>query len=220
MDRTCGIVVALVLALCLIIARLCKGNCHCKQNAQASRCKFRVSSHMWLLLRTLLKYGSCICCDHSRIDRSLSVAEPLWVECLRKVFLSLILYLPVFTFKLLVLTASYSKSIGNEWIGSFSFFTKGCIVTCQVLIRTPVIVLCITTSRTVILETQALVLSLPRLPMLIPCPGPQFTLWTYTLEQPVWIEIQSSPEKTEESINNIKTRFFTSFMMFFFYFYD
>ena len=43
------------------------------------------------------------------------------------------------------------------------------------------------------LETQAFVLSFPRLPMLIPCPGPQLTLCIYTFEQPVCIEIQSSP---------------------------
>lgn len=54
-------------------------------------------------------------------------------------------------------------------------------------------VLCILTSRMVIFETQAFVLSLPRLPMLIPCPGPQFTLCTYMLEHPVCIEMQSSP---------------------------
>lgn len=66
--------------------------------------------------------------------------------------------------------------------------------TCHVLILTPFIVSCIVTSRTVIFETQALVWSFPRLPMLIPCPGPQFTLCMYTFEHPVWMETQSSPE--------------------------
>lgn len=68
-----------------------------------------------------------------------------------------------------------------------------CIVTCHVLILTPFIVLCITISLTVMFETQALVLSLPKLPMLIPCPGPQFTLRMYTFEHPVCMETQSSP---------------------------
>ena len=67
------------------------------------------------------------------------------------------------------------------------------IHTCHVLILTPFIVLCITTSRTVMFETQALVLSFPRLPMLIPCPGPQLTLCMYTFEHPVCMETQSSP---------------------------
>jgi len=49
------------------------------------------------------------------------------------------------------------------------------------------------TSLTVMFETQALVLSFPKLPMLIPCPGPQLTLCTYTFEHPVCIEMQSSP---------------------------
>lgn len=69
----------------------------------------------------------------------------------------------------------------------------GVMHTCHVLILTPFIVLCINTSRTVMLETQAFVLSFPRLPMLIPCPGPQLILCIYTFEQPVCIEIQSSP---------------------------
>lgn len=74
----------------------------------------------------------------------------------------------------------------------FSFVNRS---TCHVLILTPFIVLCIVISRTVMFETQAFVLSLPRLPMLIPCPGPQFTLCMYTFEHPVWIETQSSPER-------------------------
>ncbi|GMP82760.1 hypothetical protein CsSME_00036932 [Camellia sinensis var. sinensis] len=50
-------------------------------------------------------------------------------------------------------------------------------------------------------ETQALVPSFPSPPMLIPCPGPQFTLCMYTLEHPVCIETQSSPA---QSIENLK----------------
>lgn len=65
--------------------------------------------------------------------------------------------------------------------------------TCHVLILTPFIESCMLTSLTVMFETQALVLSFPKLPMLIPCPGPQLTLCTYTFEHPVCIEMQSSP---------------------------
>lgn len=54
-------------------------------------------------------------------------------------------------------------------------------------------VLCILMSRTVIFETQALVLSFPSPPMLIPCPGPQLTLCMYTFVHPVCIDTQSSP---------------------------
>ncbi|KAF6986570.1 hypothetical protein CFC21_004307 [Triticum aestivum] len=67
------------------------------------------------------------------------------------------------------------------------------MVTCQVLILTPVIVLNMLTSLTVMLETHALVLYLPRPPMLIPWPGPQFTLCMFTSLQPVCMEMQSSP---------------------------
>ena len=65
--------------------------------------------------------------------------------------------------------------------------------TCQVLILTPVIVLNIFTSLTVMLDTHAFVLYLPRPPMLIPCPGPQFTLCMFTSLHPVCMETQSSP---------------------------
>lgn len=78
------------------------------------------------------------------------------------------------------------------WVFQSYRMTDG-IHTCHVLILTPFIVLCIMTSRTVMFETQALVLSFPRLPMLIPCPGPQLTLCMYTFEHPVCIETQSSP---------------------------
>lgn len=54
-------------------------------------------------------------------------------------------------------------------------------------------VLCMITSRTVMFDTQALVLSLPSPPMLIPCPGPQLILCMYTFVHPVCIDIQSSP---------------------------
>lgn len=50
------------------------------------------------------------------------------------------------------------------------------IYTCHVFILTPVSVLCSVTSRTMIFETQALVLPAPSAPMLIPCPGPQLML--------------------------------------------
>jgi hypothetical protein len=66
-------------------------------------------------------------------------------------------------------------------------------VTCQVLILTPVMVLNILISLTVTFETHAFVLSRPSPPMLIPWPGPQFTLCIFMLLHPVWIEIQSSP---------------------------
>lgn len=56
---------------------------------------------------------------------------------------------------------------------------------CHVFILTPVNVSCIAMSRTVTFETQALVLSFPSPPMLMPCPGPQFTLCMYTFEHPV-----------------------------------
>lgn len=65
--------------------------------------------------------------------------------------------------------------------------------TCQVFILTPVSVLCMETSRTVTFETQALALSFPSPPTLIPCPGPQLTLCIYTFEHPVCIDMQSSP---------------------------
>lgn len=45
-------------------------------------------------------------------------------------------------------------------------------------------------------ETHAFELSRPRLPMLIPCPGPQFTLCMYTFEHPVCIDTQSSPAQS------------------------
>jgi hypothetical protein len=67
------------------------------------------------------------------------------------------------------------------------------MLTCQVLILTPVIVLNILTSLTVMLDTHAFVLYLPRPPMLIPCPGPQFTLCMFTSLHPVCMETQSSP---------------------------
>lgn len=71
--------------------------------------------------------------------------------------------------------------------------TDICYCTCHVLILTPVIVLCILTLRTVILETHAVVPSFPKLPMLIPCPGPQLTSCTNTFVHPVCIDMQSSP---------------------------
>lgn len=67
------------------------------------------------------------------------------------------------------------------------------MLTCQVLILTPVMVLNMLTSLTVTLETHAFVLSRPRPPMLIPWPGPQFTLCIFILLHPVWMETQSSP---------------------------
>ncbi|GJN18278.1 hypothetical protein PR202_gb05422 [Eleusine coracana subsp. coracana] len=48
-------------------------------------------------------------------------------------------------------------------------------------------------SLTVTFETHAFVLSRPSPPMLIPWPGPQFTLCILMLLHPVWIEMQSSP---------------------------
>ncbi|CAL4955540.1 unnamed protein product [Urochloa decumbens] len=49
------------------------------------------------------------------------------------------------------------------------------------------------TSLTVTFDTHAFVLSRPSPPMLIPWPGPQFTLCIFMLLHPVWMEIQSSP---------------------------
>ena len=74
--------------------------------------------------------------------------------------------------------------------------------TCQVFILTPVIVFCIFMSRTVTFDTQALVLSFPSDPMLIPCPGPQLTLWMYTFEHPVCMETQSSPAELNRSYSS------------------
>jgi len=67
------------------------------------------------------------------------------------------------------------------------------MLTCQVLILTPFIVLNMLTSLTVTLDTHAFVLYLPRPPMLIPWPGPQFTLCMFMSLHPVWMETQSSP---------------------------
>lgn len=67
------------------------------------------------------------------------------------------------------------------------------VCTCHVFILTPFIVLCIMMSLTVTFETQALVLSFPSPPMLIPCPGPQFTLCMYMFVHPVCMDTQSSP---------------------------
>lgn len=72
--------------------------------------------------------------------------------------------------------------------------------TCHVFILTPVMVLRITVLRTVTFETQALVLSFPSPPMLMPCPGPQFMSWIYMFEHPVCMEIQSSPGKSFNGI--------------------
>lgn len=38
---------------------------------------------------------------------------------------------------------------------------------------------------------------------LIPCPGPQFIWWMCMLEQPVWIDTQSSPEIGRLDINGV-----------------
>jgi hypothetical protein len=66
-------------------------------------------------------------------------------------------------------------------------------LTCQVLILTPFMVLNMLTSLTVTFDTHAFVLSRPSPPMLIPWPGPQFTLCIFMLLHPVWMEMQSSP---------------------------
>jgi len=66
-------------------------------------------------------------------------------------------------------------------------------LTCQVLILTPFMVRNMLTSLTVTFDTHAFVLSRPSPPMLIPWPGPQFTLCIFMLLHPVWMEIQSSP---------------------------
>ncbi|BAS95500.1 Os05g0578750 [Oryza sativa Japonica Group] len=76
------------------------------------------------------------------------------------------------------------------------------MLTCQVLILTPVIVLNMLTSLTVTLDTHAFVLYLPRPPMLIPCPGPQFTLCMFMSLQPVWMETQSSPASQRANITS------------------
>jgi hypothetical protein len=79
----------------------------------------------------------------------------------------------------------------------------GLYYTCHVFILTPVKVLSIATSRTVTFETQALLLSLPSPPILIPCPGPQLTLCIYTCEHPVCIDTQSSPEEWSKIYNSL-----------------
>ena len=86
---------------------------------------------------------------------------------------------------------------------------KACINTCHVFILTPVIVSWNVVSRTVTLETQALVLSFPKLPMLIPWPGPQSTLCTYMLEHPVCMETQSSPAKQKKNHIHSENKPFT-----------
>jgi hypothetical protein len=41
---------------------------------------------------------------------------------------------------------------------------------------------------------------------LIPCPGPQLIWWTWTLEQPVCMDTQSSPVKRDNRIRNYNVR--------------
>ena len=63
----------------------------------------------------------------------------------------------------------------------------------HVLILTPFIVLVKVQSRTLMRATGCSLKYLPRLPMLIPWPGPHLTLWIVTSLLPSPREIQSSP---------------------------
>ncbi|BAS71687.1 Os01g0296166 [Oryza sativa Japonica Group] len=67
---------------------------------------------------------------------------------------------------------------------------------CHVLMRTPLSECRITAFRTVTFATHALVPAFPRLPMLMPCPGPQVTFSMWTLSVPAPMETQSSPLET------------------------
>lgn len=69
----------------------------------------------------------------------------------------------------------------------------------HVLIRTPLCVLRNVQFVTETWETGFSPFRFPKLPILIPCPGPQITLWILTLRLPCPMEMQSSPVLMVES---------------------
>lgn len=158
--------------------------------------------------------GSYICSCRNRTDQLQLVVGLLKLECSRKTLLVLTLTLPaVVESNISFGYREHLNSNSSNLIRSnMQSRSKNVLLdvkttkhlpdhTCHVLILTPFIVFCITTSLTVMFETQAFVLSFPRLPMLIPCPGPQFMLCTYTLVHPVCMETQSSPVRNQKSLS-------------------